>query len=173
MLLLIVNNCWDRSFALGYWFFISLVFLTQMRKKTFTVKRMSQVRMYVAFLPLPLLGTVIFLWQLVVLLCQTNLLLDLSWRGTQNKYLYCLCLLKRITSWGVHIMLFLESLQPALIVHDHTLAVSLVLIWSARFDVTGWYLHTFSVHQRFCCLFATWVARVLKVTVVPTDCPVL
>ena len=35
------------------------------------------------------------------------------------------------------------------------LAGSLNLARSARFDVTGWYVHTFSVLHGFCCLFAT------------------
>jgi hypothetical protein len=50
------------SFTLGYRliFFISLVLLTQMRKKTFTGKIVSQVSMHAAFLPLSILGTVNF-----------------------------------------------------------------------------------------------------------------
>jgi hypothetical protein len=42
-------------------YFISLVFLTQMRGKTFTGKILSQVSMHNAFLPLSLLGTVNFM----------------------------------------------------------------------------------------------------------------
>ncbi len=47
--------------------------------------------------------------------------------------------------------------------------------WQDLQDIcsTGWYVHTFLVLHGFCCLLETWVARVLKVTVVPTDCPVL
>ncbi len=49
MLLLIANNCWITSFALGYWLFISLVFFdSDEEKKTFAGKRLSQVSMYVA-----------------------------------------------------------------------------------------------------------------------------
>jgi hypothetical protein len=38
----------------------------------------------------------------------------------------------------------------------------LFLARSARFDITGWYVHTFSVLHGFVCLFETWVAKVLK-----------
>ncbi len=61
MLLLVANNCWTGSFALGYWlFYFSSVFDSDEEKKTFTGKTMSQVSMYVAFLPLPVLGTINF-----------------------------------------------------------------------------------------------------------------
>jgi hypothetical protein len=61
MFLLVANNCWTRSFALGYWlFYFSSVFDSDKAKQTFTGKSMSQVSMYVAFLPSPVLGTVNF-----------------------------------------------------------------------------------------------------------------
>ena len=60
LLLLIANNYLTRSFALGYWlFYFSSVFDSD-EKKNLTGKRLSQVSMYVAFLPLPLLETVNF-----------------------------------------------------------------------------------------------------------------
>ena len=76
------NNCWTRSFALGYWlFYFSSVFDSD-EEKTFTGKRLSQVSMYVALFTLALIENSQFLWQLVVIFCQTNLLLDQSWWGT-------------------------------------------------------------------------------------------
>ncbi len=125
LLLLIANNCWTRSFALGYWLFISLVFLTQMRKENLCRKKISQVSMYVALFTLAYIGDSQFFWQSVNILCQTKLL-DQTWWGTWYWSLSCLCLEECITSWGIHIMLFGESLWTALIVQYHILAVSLV-----------------------------------------------
>ncbi len=54
------------------------------------------------------------------------------------------------------------------------LAVSLVfLARSARFDI--WpdsIVHTFPVHHGSNCLFKTWVAMIIEIVVIPTDCPV-
>ncbi len=59
IMLLLVANCWTRSFALGYWlFYFSSVFRLRWGKKILTGKRLSQVSMYFAFLPLPVLRTV-------------------------------------------------------------------------------------------------------------------
>ncbi len=55
VLLLIANNCWTRSFALGYWlFYFSSVFWLMRKKKTFAGKRLSQVSTYVALYTLAL-----------------------------------------------------------------------------------------------------------------------
>ncbi len=79
----LANNCWTRSFALGYWlFYFSSVFDSNEKKKTFTGKRLSQVSVYDALFTLALIRDSQFLWQLVIILCQTNLLLDQSWWGT-------------------------------------------------------------------------------------------
>ncbi len=80
------KNSWTRSFALGYWlfYFSSVLFWLWWGKKTFTGKRLSQVCMYVALFTLALIGDSHFLWQLVVVLCRANLLLDQSWWGTWN-----------------------------------------------------------------------------------------
>jgi hypothetical protein len=80
MLLLIANNCLTRSSALGYLLsYFSSVFDSDEEKKTFAGKRLSQVSMYVALFTLALIGDSQFLRQSVVMLCQTNLLLDQSW----------------------------------------------------------------------------------------------
>jgi hypothetical protein len=175
VLLLIANNCWTRSFALGYWlfYFSSVFFDSDEEKNTLAGKRLSQVSMYVVLFTLALVGDSQFLWQLVIILCRTNLLLGQSWWGKWYWYLSCLCLYECITSWGVHIMLFGESSWIALIVQYHILAVSLVFgkickIWHY------WVVCTYtSVLHRFFCLLETWMARVPKVAVVSSDCPVL
>ncbi len=70
-LLLIANNCWTRSFALGYWLFeISSVFWLRWGKKTFVEKRFLKWVCMLPYLPLPLLGTVNFR-QSVNILCWT------------------------------------------------------------------------------------------------------
>ncbi len=55
---LLINNCWTRSFALGYWLFYSssVLFWLRWGKKTFACNRLSQVSMYVAFFTLALIG---------------------------------------------------------------------------------------------------------------------
>ena len=66
-LLLIANNLLNQVICTKI-LTISLVFWTQMRKENLCRKKISQVSMYVAFLPLPLLGTVNFR-QSVNILC--------------------------------------------------------------------------------------------------------
>ena len=56
-LLLIANNLLNQVICTRI-LTISLVFWTQMRKENLCRKKISQVSMYVAFLPLLLLGTV-------------------------------------------------------------------------------------------------------------------
>jgi len=68
-LLLIANNLLNQVICTRI-LTISLVFWTQMRKENLCRKKISQVSMYVAFLPLPLLGTVNFR-QSVNILCWT------------------------------------------------------------------------------------------------------
>ncbi len=62
MLLLVANNCWNRSFALEYWLFYFSIVLFWLRwgKKTFAGKRLSQVSIYVAFSTCPYWGQSIF-----------------------------------------------------------------------------------------------------------------
>ncbi len=62
MLLFVTNNCWTRSFTVGYWFlfYFSSVFWLRWGEKPFKGKIFSQVSMYVAFLSLSILGTVNF-----------------------------------------------------------------------------------------------------------------
>ena len=62
MLLLIANNCWTRSFALGYWlFYFSSVFDSDEERKPLQEKDCLKWVCMLPYLPLPLLGTVIFL----------------------------------------------------------------------------------------------------------------
>ncbi len=57
LLLLIANNCWTRSFALGYrLFYFSSVFDSDEERKPLQEKMISQVSMYVALFTLALIG---------------------------------------------------------------------------------------------------------------------
>ena len=67
-LLLIANKLLNQVICTRILLTNSLVFWTQMRKENLCRKKISQVSMYVAFLPLPLLGTVNFR-QSVNILC--------------------------------------------------------------------------------------------------------
>ncbi len=60
MLLLIANNCWTRSFALGYWlfFYFSSVFDSDEQRKPLQEKDCLKWVCMLPYLPLPLLGTV-------------------------------------------------------------------------------------------------------------------
>jgi hypothetical protein len=59
--LLIANNCWTRSFALGYWlFYFSSVFDSDEEKNPLQVKDCLKWVCMLPYLPLPLLGTVNF-----------------------------------------------------------------------------------------------------------------
>jgi hypothetical protein len=58
LLFLCINNCWARSFTLGHWSSISLVFWLRWGKKTLPGKILSHVSMHVAFLPFPMAGRV-------------------------------------------------------------------------------------------------------------------
>ncbi len=69
------------------------------------------------------------------------------------------------TLWGV-IMTSVDSTWP------YFWLCLLFLVRSARFDITWWCVHTFPVHHGLYCLFETWVAIVLEVIGIPTDCPV-
>ncbi len=168
------NKCWTRSFALGYWLFISLVFLNQMRKKTFAGIRLSQVSMYVAFFTLALIGDSRFfvtVGSFIVL----NQLIAGSIMVRHMKLIRVLSLPLRVyylmrcthnARWGV-IMTSFDSTWP------YQGCVS--CFWQDLQDLMlldGMCIR-FQYITDFCCLFETWVARVLKVTVVPTDCPVL
>ena len=70
-LLFIANNCWTRSFALGYWlFYFSSVFDSDEERKPLQEKDFSREGVCCLYLPLPLLGTVNS-WQSVNILCWT------------------------------------------------------------------------------------------------------
>jgi hypothetical protein len=170
MLLLVANNCWIRSFALGYWlFYFSSVFDSDEERKSLQVKEWFKWVCMLPYLPLPLLGTVndvtvnsfIVSNQLVagsIMVRHMKLILVLSLP------LRVYCLMRSIINalWGV-IMTSFDSTWL------YFWLCLLFLARSARFGVTGWYVHTFSVHHGFHCLLETWVARVLKVTLIPTD----
>ncbi len=176
MLLLVANNSWTRSFALRYWpfYFSSVSFWLRWGKKTFAGKRLSQVSMYVAiFYPCLCWGQSIFVT--VGSFIVSNQPIAQSIMVRHMKLILVLSLLLRVyyfmrcspnALWGV-IMTSFYSIWP------YFWLCLLFLARSARFDITGWYVHTLPVHHRFDCLFETWVVRVLKVTVIPTDCPVL
>ncbi len=61
MLLLIANNCWTRSFALGYWLFYFSSVLTQMRKENLCRKKIiSSESVCCLIYPCPYWGQSIF-----------------------------------------------------------------------------------------------------------------
>jgi hypothetical protein len=175
MLLLVASTCWTRPFAPGYWlfYFSSVLFWLRWGKKTFAGKRLSQVSMYFALVnPCPCggqstfvtVGSYIVSNQLIagsIMVTHMKLILVLSL--PLGVYYFMKCLPN--TLWG-GIMTSFDSTWP------YFWLCLLFLATSARVD-TGWYVHTFSVHHGFDCLFETWVARVLKVTVISTDCLVL
>ncbi len=174
MLLLVANNCWTRSFALGYWllYFSSVYFDSDEKRKPLQVKDCCKWVCMLPYLPLPLLGKVNFVTvsnyivsnQLIVgSIMVRHMILILVLSLPLRVYYLMRC---------TH-TLFGESLWTALIVQYHILAVSLVFSKIYKICSTGWYVHTFSVLHGVCCLLEIWVARVLKVTVIPTDCPVL
>ncbi len=153
LLLLIANNCWTRLFALGYWLFIFLVFLTQMRKENLC-----------SYLPLPLLGTVNF-WQSVNILCWT-----ICWIKHRRHMILVL-----VMSLLLRVYYLLRSTHNAIwwvIMNSFDSTISyfwlylLFIARSARFVLLGG-LCTFSVLHGLYCLSETWVVRVLKVTVIP------
>ncbi len=174
MLLLIANNCWTGSFALGYClFYFSSVFDSDEEKKPLQVKDCLKWVCLLPFYSCPYWGQSFFLTvgsyivsnQLTagsIMVRHMKLILVLSLPLRVNYLMRC----THNALWGV----IMNSFD---ITWSYFGCVFLFLARSARFDITGWYVHTFSVLYGFCCLLETWVARVQKVAVVPTDCPVL
>jgi hypothetical protein len=101
------------------------------------------------------------LWQLVVLLFQTNSLLDWSWWDTWIQYFFYLYLWECRDLWNLHIALTKKSLWPVLVVHAHTSGcVPYLFGRSARFDL--WpdsIAHIFPVHHGPHCLFYSLTAK--------------
>ncbi len=173
MLLLIANSCWTRSFALGYWLFYVPRFLTQMRKENICRKKIVSTE-YVCCLIYPC-----SYWGRSIFVTVGNYIVSnrLIARSIMVRHMI-LVLVLSLPLRVYYLMrcthtLFGESLWKALIVQNHILGVSLVFGIFCKIFSTGWYVHTFSVLHGFCCLFKTWVAWVLKVTVIPTDCLVM
>jgi hypothetical protein len=147
MLLLVANNCWTRSFALGYWlFYFSSVFDSDEERRPLQVKDYLKWVYMLPCLPLPILGTVYFCdsWYLY---CVEP---TYCWNNHGEAHYMNTCLVFAFNS--VH-----NTLRGVIMISfDSTLSYFgclLFLARSARFDVTGWYVHTFSVHHGFCCLF--------------------
>ncbi len=148
-----------RQFTLGYWLFYFLVFMIQMRTKTFIGKIFSQMSMYVAYLPSTIFWTV-NLWPLLVGLYYTKLLLDqLRW-GTWTCFftlrVYWPMSLNLTYSQGSHYD------QHSIGVIPYFGCVSCIgKIYKICF-ATGWYSVSLSslswVWSQ--CLFEMWVARV-------------
>ncbi len=157
MLLLVANNCWTRSFALGYWlfYFSSVLFWLRWGKKTIAGKKLSQVSIYVALFTLALWGQSIFVTvgnyivssQLIagsIMVRHMILILVLS----LPLRVYYLMRCTHNALWGVIMNSFDSTLS-------YFGCVSWFLARSARFDVTGWYVHIFSVLHGVCCLLET------------------
>ncbi len=172
---IVTNNCWTRSISLGYWLFISLVFYLDSgeERKPLQVKDCLKWVCMLPFYPCPCWGQSIFVT--VGSFIVSNQLIAGSIMVRHMKLIpvlslplrvYYLMRCKHNTLWGA-IMTSFDNTWP------YFWLCLLFLARSARFDVTGWCVHTFPVHHGFYCLFETWVARVLEVTGIPTDCPVL
>jgi hypothetical protein len=173
MLLLIANNCWTRSFALGYWLFYFSSVLTQMRKENLCRwKIVSSEYVCCLIYPCPYWGQSIFVT--VGSYIVSNQLIAGSIMVSHMKLILVLFLPLRVyylmrctpdALWGV----IMNSFD---IIWSYFGCVSyfgkLCKIWC--YWIVCAYLFSTSW---ICCLLETWVARVQKVTVVPTDCPVL
>jgi hypothetical protein len=173
MLLLIPNDCWTRSFALGYWlFYFSSVFDSDEERNLCRKKIVSIEYVCCLIYPFPYWGQSIFVTvsKYIVL----NQLIAGSILVRHMILVLVLSLLLRV----YYLMMCTHNALWGVMMNSFNITISyfgclLFLARSARFDVTGWYVHTFSILYRFCCLLETWVARVLKITVIPTDCPVV
>ncbi len=173
LLLLIANNCWTRSFALGYWlFYFSSVFDSDEERKPLQVKDCLKLVCMLPYYPCPyweqsifvtvsnyivsnqlIAGSIMVRHMILILVLSLPLRVYYLMRCTHNAL------------WGVIINSF-----------DSTISYfGCVSIFDkiCKICFTGWCVNIFSVLHGICCPLETWVARVLKVTVIPTDCPVL
>ncbi len=172
MLLFVTNNCWTRSFALVYWLiYFSSVFDSDEERKPLQVKDCHKWVCMLPFNPCPYWGQSIFvtvgsyimLNQLIagtvmVGHMKSILVLSLPLR------VYCLMRPTHNALQGV-IMTSFDSTWL------YFWMCLLFLARSARFDLVPYGLvHTFPVYHGSPCLFEMWVARVLKITVISTDC---
>ncbi len=171
MLLLIANNCWTRSFALGYWlFYFSSVFGLRWGKKTFAWKRFLKWVCMLPYLPLPLLGTSIFFWQSVNILCWT-----ICWIKHRRHMIIAL-----VMALPLRVYYLMRCTHNALwwvIMNSFDSTISyfgcISCLWQDLQDLFYWVVCIpFQYFTDCFFLLETWVARVLKVTVIP-DCPVL
>jgi hypothetical protein len=133
------NNCWTRSFALGYWLFYFSSIFDSDEEKTFTGKKLSQVSMYVALFTLALIGDSQFLWQLVVLLCRTTY----CWINHGETHEINTCIVFAFKSVLTHEVYTKRSSGS----HCEQFWYNMIIFWlcllflasSARFDISGWY----------------------------------
>jgi hypothetical protein len=132
-LLLIANNCWTRSFALGYWLFSFSSVLDSDEERTPLQKKDFSSEYVWPYLPLPLLGTVNFR-QSVNILCWTicwikngrHMILVLAMSLPLRVYFLMRCTHNALG----------ESLWTAMIVQYHILAVS--CLWQDLQDLFYW-----------------------------------
>ncbi len=173
LLLLIANNCWTRSFALVYWlYYFSSGFDSDGERKPLQEKDCLKCVCMLPYYPCPYWGQSIFV--IVSKYIVSNQLIAGSIMVRHMILILVLSLPLRVhylmrctpnALWGVIMNSF-----------DSTISCfGCVSIFGKICNIcfTGWYVNTFSVLHGICCLLETWVARVLKVIVIPTDCPVL
>ena len=150
LLLLTANNCWTRSFALGYWLlYFSSVLDSDEERKPLQVKDFSSEYVCCLF-TLALIGDRQFR-QSVNILCWT-----ISWIKHSEAHVisHCLvfCFWECFTFWGVQIMLFGESLWTAMIVQYHVGCIScygkICKICSTGWSITIQYFPDCVVFQR-------------------------
>ena len=172
---LLLTICWTRSFALGYWLlYFSSVFDSDEERKPLQEKEFSSEYVCCLIYPCPYwgqsisvtVGSFIVLNQLIagsIMMRHMILILVLS----LPLRVYYLMRCTHNALWGVIMNSFDSTIS-------YFGCVSIFVFGKiCKICFTGWYVNTFSVLHGICCLLETWVARVLKVTVIPTDCPVL
>ncbi len=173
MLLLIAHNCWTRSFALGYWlFYFSSVFDSDEERKPLQEKHCLSEYVCCLIYPCPYWGQSIFV---TVSKC---IVLNQLIAGSIMVRHMILVLVMSLPLRVYYLMRCTHNALWGLIMNSFDSTISyygcVSCFWQDLQDSsTGWYVHTFAVLHGLYCLLETWVARVLKVTVIPTDCPVL
>jgi hypothetical protein len=136
MLLFVTNNCWTRSFALGYWlFYFSSVFVSDEERKHLQVKDCLKWVCMLPFYPCPYWGQSIFVT--VGSFIMSNQLVAGSIKVRHMKLILVLSLLLRVyclmrstpnALWGV-IMTSFDSTWP------YFWLCLFYLARSARFDL--------------------------------------
>ncbi len=173
MMLLIANNCWTRSFALGYWlFYFSNVFDSDEERKPLQEKDCLKWVCMLPYYPCPYWDQSIFVT--VGNYIVSNHLIAGSIMVRHMIFILVLSLPLRV----YYLMRCTHNALWWVIMNSFDSTTSyfgclLFLARSARFVLLGGMWIPFQYFTDFVVSLETWVVRVLKVAVIPTDCPVL